>query len=734
MKKEKTLPGNQKPVNFRIFLLLPILCFCGYHLGAMVSEGHLIGKDFIQIYWYYISHPFPLVFDSYTFSGMFIGVGIVLLIFLYQLSMANNRRPGEEYGNARFISAEEITSKYGDENDDDNKIYGEDLRISIHTKTRNLNATILGGSGTGKTFRIVVPNLMQANSSYVVLDAKGTIYKQTAEYLKRQGYKIKILNLADPKHSMHYNPFQYVKTQDDIVSMVHMIIKATTPKDATKGEPFWEHAESAFLQALCFYTWLSDDIPTIAKDFHMVIKLLGESNVNADPKALSPMDKRINALAKKQWKVPETGEMLPGDQHPAVVMYRAVMASAEDTKRSIVLSCVARLEFLINSPAILSILRGRDEMQLDCLGMGYKGHKQKTALYLIPPLTSDTHNSIITLCYSQLFNTLYTQAEQQTDNCSLPIQVSVYMDEMGNIPVPPNFEKTIATCRSYGIDISVFLQSLQQLKTLFKDNWRTIVGCCDAFLFLGMGNDYESLHEVSELMGHYSLQKRSTSRSKGSSGSTSETDDVIQRSLLLEQELRTMSNDDEILIFRGEQPCIAKKFKTENSEQFQYAQELGVYHFEGNYGLSALSQQIPSVQVLSKEEKEFEEKESGQPVIMLDFASLDRMADKKVEFQSVLSKEIMQAYMAANMVPRDVPDKSEPETSASVPLPEKDTIKSRMAKYAYNNAQIEQAAFAATDGLSEQQILEWFSPDTTAEDMERLRLNQTHFKKPLCSR
>ena len=542
-----------------------------------------------------------------------------------------------------------------------------------------------------------------------------------------------MLNLVSPEHSMHYNPFRYIKRQDDVVSIVKTLIKSTTPKDASKSEPFWENAEAALLQALVFYTWLADEVKNSERDFRTVIKLINECTIPADPKQKSPMDRRIDALENKQWKEPETGKIRPGTEHPSVKMYRSVMGSAEDTKRSIVMSCVARLQFLMNAPGVLDILTGRDEMDLESLGMGYRGHLQKKALYLIPPVTDSTFNAVITILYQQALHVLYSAAEAHTENCRLPIQVSMYMDEMANVPVPPDFEKVIATCRSYGIDISIFIQSLQQLKTLFKDDWATIVGCCDTLLFLGMGNDFDSFEYISKMIGKYSLEKRSTSQSQGSNGSSSQSDDVIQRALMLEQELRTMSNDREIIIYRGEQPAMDYKYRTAESENFKTAQELGPYRIEDYQGRLDIAEQS-SVAILSKDEKKYEDRQPGK-TLSVDIDTISRVSDIQIELNLTLPDSTVTAYMVAKMddaeegqTKAEEKEETMVKTYANTENEEEekteDSYRTRIAKYTYTDDQLQQACFAKMDGITDEKILEWFLPDVSAEEMERMRMEQ----------
>lgn len=392
--------------------------YAGYLLNGIWERGIDI-NTFMERLNLVMAHPIGNYFNDTTFKGILLAEFIYMIAVTLYLTSRKNYMPGKEYGTAAFANIKQVNQVLADSNKAQNRILSQNVRMRMDTrKTRlNLNTLVIGGSGAGKTFFFVKPNLLQLSpSSYIVTDPKGEILKACGEFLKKNGYVVKVLNLLDMEASDCYNPFMYIRKESDVVKLITNLIANTTPKNSQSNDPFWEKAESLFLQALFYYVWL--ECPESERNFSMVLKLLGEAEVRDDGSS-SDLDRRIKRLERKK-----------GSNHPAVQQYYKVIKGAADTVRSIVISANSRLAFLGN-PQILRIL-SRDDMNIPEIGAGKNGDgKTKTALFCVIPDNDKTNNSIVGLLYSQIFQELYFQADFIYQG-RLPIHVTFMLDEFAN--------------------------------------------------------------------------------------------------------------------------------------------------------------------------------------------------------------------------------------------------------------------------------------------------------------
>ena len=443
-----------------------------------------------------LERPFSIGWTPYTLKCM---LGSLLLygcgVALYY-SSRENRRPGEEYGSAKWGDPKELNRKYmNHQHKEANIILTQHVRLGMdgYITQRNMNVLVVGGSGSGKTRFFCKPNIYSANCSYLITDPKGELLRAAGALLAAQGYEVRVFNLIDPSQSDGYNPFSYIHSEKDVLSLIDNLIKNTTPRNASSNDPFWEKAEIALDSALMLY--LVSEAPPEEQNFEMLIYMMNFAEVREeDEQYRSPLDMLFRALEEEQ------------PAHVAVKQYKVFKQAAGKTLKSILISCGARL-----APFDIAELReimSDDELELDTLG------DRKTALFLIMSDTDTTFNFVIAMLQSQLFNLLCDKADDVYGG-RLPVHVRCLLDEFANIGQIPNFDKLIATIRSREISASIILQSQSQLKTIYKDAADTIVGNCDTTLFLG-GKEKSTLKEISELLGKETIDSFNQSENRGS--------------------------------------------------------------------------------------------------------------------------------------------------------------------------------------------------------------------------
>ena len=454
-------------------------------------------------------------------------------------STRRNYRRREEHGSARWGNARAIDKKYRQSPPSENKLMTQNVRIGLNAKKhrRNLNTLVCGGSGAGKTRFYCKPNLMQANTSFVILDPKGEIVRDTGKLLEKKGYEIRVLDLISMERSHCYNPFVYLQNDNDIQRLVTNLFKATTPKGSQSQDPFWDTAASMLLLSLVFY--LHYEAPEEEQNFAMVMEMLraGAIEDEEDPRP-SPLDNLFSDLE------------LDNPDHIALKYYHSYHAGSAKTLKSIQITLAARLEkFNLES---LASMTSTDELDLPTLG------EKKVALFALIPDNDSSFNFLVSILYTQLFQQLFYSADHQHGGC-LPIPVHFLMDEFANVSLPDDFDKILSVMRSRGVSVSIILQNLAQLKALFEKQWESIVGNCDEFLYLG-GNEQSTHKYVSELLGKETIDTNTFGKSSGRSGNYSTNYQISGRELLTPDEVRMLDNQYAILFIRGERPVMDFKY------------------------------------------------------------------------------------------------------------------------------------------------------------------------------
>lgn len=454
-------------------------------------------------------------------------------------STRRNYRRREEHGSAKWGEARTVNKKYAQHPKSANKLMTQNVSIGLNAKKhrRNLNTLVCGGSGAGKTRFYCKPNLMQANTSFVILDPKGEIVRDVGKLLEAKGYEIKVLDLISMEKSHCYNPFVYLRSDNDIQRLVTNLFKSTTPKGSQSNDPFWDTAASMLLMALVFY--LHYEAPGDEQNFAMVMEMLraGAIEDEEEPRP-SPLD---NLFSELEYENPE---------HIALKYYHSYHSGSAKTLKSIQITLAARLEkFNLES---LAALTTTDELELETLG------EKKTALFALIPDNDTSFNFLVSLLYTQLFQQLFYSADH-IHGGSLPIPVHFLMDEFANVSLPDDFDKILSVMRSRSVSVSIILQNLAQLKALFEKQWESIVGNCDEFLYLG-GNEQSTHKYVSELLGKSTIDTNTYGKSSGRSGNYSTNYQISGRELLTPDEVRMLDNQYAILFIRGERPVLDFKY------------------------------------------------------------------------------------------------------------------------------------------------------------------------------
>ena len=488
-------------------------------------------------------------------ADLLIGIAGALILRLAVYMKGKNAkkyRHGMEYGSARWGTPADI-APYMDKDFFNNIPMTQTEQITMSSRpkqpkyARNKNILVIGGSGSGKTRFFCKPSLLQAHSSYVCTDPKGTLLPEIGSFLERKKYRIKCLNLINFKKSMRYNPLAYIRSEKDILKLVNALIMNTKGEGEKSSEDFWVKAERLYYSALIGYIWY--EAPEEERNFITLLDLINASEAREDDETYqSPVDILFQQLEEKE------------PDHFAVKQYRKFKMAAGKTLKSILISCGARL-----APFDIKELRDlmeTDELELDTLG------DSKTALFVIISDTDSTFNFVAALMYSQLFNLLCDKADDFYGG-RLPVHVRLILDEFANIGQIPNFDKLIATIRSREISASIILQSQSQLKTIYKDAADTIVGNCDSTLFLG-GKEKSTLKEISELLGKETIDSYNQSENRGAQTSHGLNYQKLGKELMTQDELAVMDGGKCIFMLRGVRPFLSDKYDLTRHPNYRY--------------------------------------------------------------------------------------------------------------------------------------------------------------------
>lgn len=659
-------------------ITIVLMYLCGYAGGIMQDEHLETGQAMImtmeRISTFHLF--FPL--NQLAFTGMLLAIciGAFVIFYMHNTALKNfSYNPDKLYGDAGFRGEEDRKQyderyvdhgKYIDpitkkpvETADPNMIASNDTKLSINDRKtfRNNNFLILGGAGTGKSRFVIKPNLLQENCSYVVTDPSGEIIVSCGKVLSDHGYKIKIFNLSNMGHSNTYNPFNYIRDEAGVLMVIDCLIKNTTGKNE-KGDQFFTNSEKLLYSACIFYL-IDFETDESRKNFSSVMDMINMSQVDENnPSSKSELDLMFEQIDQTSL---------------AAKYYKAFKQAAGKTLKSIIISCVVRLQSFM-TPQVTR-LTGSDNINLASIG------DEKTIFFIITPQADRTFAFLASMLYSQLFETLYHKGETQklkTGSERLTYHVRCLMDEFANIGEIPEFPSKLSTMRKYNISATIVLQDNSQLQSMYKDEWRTIMANCDSTIFLGNAEP-DTLKYFCEKLGNETVTAQSRGRSYGSKSGSSQNYQQVKRETLTAEEIGRLPNDECLVFLRGERPARDKKFKYETHKNYDLT---GDAHSENNYAYDSMLiydnqslkgfSSIAAAKVASMEE-DISEAKSAEDVFDIDpNYLLDNTFFSEVEEEQnflLLSQEcIMQIEMSSddvqiirfaserNIAPRILPD------------------------------------------------------------------------------
>ena len=486
--------------------------------------------------------------------GIVGAVGFRLLIY-FKSKNAKKFRRDEEYGSARWGTEKDI-KPFVDPKFENNVILTKTEFLTMNTRpknpanARNLNACIIGSSGSGKTRFWLTPQLLQAHSSYVCVDPKGGVFSQVGAFLQRQGYQIKVFNSIDFSKSMHYNPLSYIRNEADILKFVDTLI-ANTKGEGKEGDPFWTKAETLLYCALIAY--IIFEAPAEDRNINTLVDMISGMDVKEDDESyMNAVDYMFKGLEKRK---PDCF---------AVKQYKKYKLASGKTAKSILISCGSRLA-PFDIPQLREIM-SYDELALDRIG------DRKTAVFFTISDTTPTYNFLVALAFSQMFNLLCERADN-VHGGRLPHHVRVLWDEAANTGQVPSLEKLVAVIRSREVSLCLFYQQYAQCKAIYKDNAETILGNMDSVIFLG-GRESSTIKEISEnWLGKATISMQTEGRSRGQSESYNQNTQRLGRELMTPSELATMPGDKCILQLRGLPPFFSPKYDLKQHPNYKYTSE-----------------------------------------------------------------------------------------------------------------------------------------------------------------
>lgn len=527
-------------------LPLPIVWWAALQAAGSWQTGMNLA-DMLGAFSQAMNEPWVIRWTEYSVHFLFIFTLSYGVVAVVMVTGRKNYRRGAEHGSARWGNVVQTAKRYRDrQHPYRNLILTQHFQMGLdgHRHKRNTNVLVIGGSGAGKSRSYAIPNVLQCaqgpdgGCSILVSDPKAELLRKTGNALIAAGYEVRVFDLLSPDTSFCYNPLAYVRDDKDVLRLIETLIQSTTPPGSQSADPFWTKSETALLQALVLY--LIHEAPKDEQNFAMVMEMLAAAEVREEDEDFeSPLDILFERLEMRD---PES---------IAVKQYHIFKMGAGKTLKSILISVGVRLS-AFNLPQIAR-LTYTDDLHLEEMG------EKKVALFCCLPDSDKSLNYLVGMIYGQLIQTLYYVADRKYKG-RLPVPVHLLIDEAPNIALPTdNFLPWLSTMRSRNIFCSYIAQNMAQLKALFKEQWESLVGLCDEFLYLG-GNEKETHKYVSELMGKETLDTHTYGHTKGRNGSYSINDQQTGRELLTPDEVRMLDNRKCILFVRGERPMLDDKY------------------------------------------------------------------------------------------------------------------------------------------------------------------------------
>lgn len=579
---------NRKNMIIIFALLVPVVIWFALKLAGCY-EPELKLFDLLERLTESLNYPFDIHINEYSVKTALVFLLLYAMGIGIYFSSSEKRRPGEEHGSAEWGNVSALARKYADKADKfNNLILSQTMRLGLNAKKhrRNLNVLVVGGSGAGKTRFYCKPNILQCNASYIISDPKGELMRATAPLLIEKGYEVHVFNLITPEDSDGYNPFVYIRTDEDVIKLINNIIENTTPKNSQQGDPFWKQSEVALDSALMLY--LLHEAPPEEQNFETLMFMIENASVmEEDEEYMSPVDVVFQMLEDRD------------SEHIAVKQWKIFKQASGKTAKSILISAAVRLA-AFNLPEIARIT-SYDELDLGSLG------EKKKAVFCVIPDNDNSFNYLVGMLYTQAFQELYYRADHKY-NGELPVPVHVVMDEFANVALPDNFERVLATMRSRRISVSIIIQNMAQLKALFKDSHESLVGNCDTFLYLG-GNEQSTHEYISKMLGKETIDTRTRGVTKGQHGSSNTNYQNAGRELLTLDEVRLLDNANALIFIRGEKPIMDKKFDILTHPNIKLTEDGGALPYKHSKDNKLLSEDLHFKNLDTMKFIEFEKEE-----------------------------------------------------------------------------------------------------------------------------
>lgn len=568
---EKEKPGSGAFGKIMVFagMAVPGVFFCG-HLSAVLEAG--AGPDT----WgsMLLAHIRAAPLDMFHMNGYVAYFAVCLYALVFFAASSGRELPraemkGIEHGSSSFQtererkeflagSASPVEGK-GNTGRETNLLLSRNIKVSYNTWLSglgSLNCLVIGGTGEGKSRGFVKPNVYALPVdprdgrpvSFVFTDPKGELCRDTAGFLEANGYRIRVFNINEQRFSDCYNPFRYIRSEDSLLVMVDSVVE-NAGGGKKPSDPHWTNSARSLLNSICYavyyeFAFKDQNFTTVSELLNMCGSSEGDDSYKSD------YDIWLDHLA-------ETSPM--GEEHPAVVWRRKVSATGREMGS--ILSTAQTAVRLFASRQIQR-LTGVDTLEMDTIG------DRPTAFYIIIPTTNSTYSFLVSLLYTQLFESLYFRA-QNIFGGSLPHHVTFFQDEFANVGKIPDFDRKIATFRSVNISTCMIVQSPNQVETLYDRAAADILDNVHQTVFIGSGGQGErsATRWVSNALGTKTVQSEQTSvRASGGVGmfgmdgaTVEHSYSATQRQLMTPDELYRLAPDRYIVMVKGQKPFLDYK-------------------------------------------------------------------------------------------------------------------------------------------------------------------------------
>lgn len=550
--------------SFYVVVLL-VISVAMYFIGGVFTFEEVTINNFTIFLNEVVQNPLRNWWSDKTLACL--GLGLIgWMWFVSDYTYKNrNFHFNKEYGAEDFANISEIAKTLVAKDDTNIRSLSRNIKVSKGKVLSNNNMLIIGSSGSYKTTSMVTPNILQAQSCYVLLDVKGDLLYNYGNYFREQGYTVRSLNLKEPLKSDRYNPFKYIETENDLVKLITNLQKSVKPPDASAGDPFWEDGARMFLQSVFSFEWLRAKDEGRYGKWNNVLELINYEVTQVD-KHTTKLQLMMNELAE-----------LKGAYYPPVREYRKLKEGAEDTVKSIVITVNAMLS-KCETAQIRRIFED-DDINIRELGLGVDNNpNKKVILFLVLPDNDTSYNFLISMFYTQMFDILMRCSDEEIHG-PLPIEVEVWMDEFYAGAKPSDPDVLLGVVRSRNISMIPILQSISQIKTLFKnDKWEVIMDNVATVVYLGSGPAALGTHKyISEVLGKTTIDSRNDSMSIGKNGSNSNSYQRMARNLMEPAEVKRMDRKNCIIFLESRPPIFDEKALPFDTKIFKYAQSLPKY-------------------------------------------------------------------------------------------------------------------------------------------------------------